>query len=609
MRHQLLYIALCGALCAAPVAADEADLQPPVQVTASRVAETVDQTLADVSIISRDDIDASLARDVYDLLRLQAGVDLYRTGGAGSQTSLFLRGSNSNQVLVLIDGVRAAAATTGAYAFEHLPLDAVERIEIVRGPRASYWGSDAIGGVIQIFTRRLDGPRVALSYGSYRDAAGSAGIGHWEGSDGYSVQVGARHVGGFSSTNPGICNGPDDPYCIHDPDDDPYRNTNLVARGSHAFGSQVLSGMLYRSQGRADFDQGFSDVIEQVVGVNLEGALGDAWTHRLSVGTSREDLSTPAFGSEYRTRRQSVLWQNEFQLATDQHLVAGVDFVRDKGRTFDTFAGAARYEETRDSRAVFAGWRGTFGAFDAEASARRDHDSEYGGATTGSLALGWRANEQFRTYASIGQGFRAPTMNELYDPGYDGWFGGNPALDPERSIASEIGLEFTPAAGQRFTVSAYSNRYYNLISFTGPQSQAENIAHAQVDGVELGWSGDYGPWTTSATYTWQDARDTDTDMPLLRRPRNKASLVAERRFGERFHAGAEVLYASRRHDVGGAELGSYALLNLRARYALGTSWDIGLRLENLADRDYEVVRGYNTAGRSGWLEVIWQPRL
>ena len=229
-RSCLLSVVVATALCSA-ARADEIAVQPTVQVTASRVAETVDATLADVSVITRQAIDASGARDVLDVLRLEAGVDLYRTGGPGSQTSLFLRGANSNQVLVLIDGVRAASANTGAFAFEQLPLDAVERIEIVRGPRASYWGSDALGGVIQIFTRRLDGVRVALGAGSYGEAEGSAGIGHWDGIDGYSVQIGARHVRGFSATNAGICNGADDPYCSYNPDDDGYRNTNLVARG------------------------------------------------------------------------------------------------------------------------------------------------------------------------------------------------------------------------------------------------------------------------------------------------------------------------------------------------------------------------------------------
>ncbi|HEY6894496.1 MAG TPA: TonB-dependent receptor plug domain-containing protein, partial [Rhodanobacteraceae bacterium] len=201
LRH--LSVSLLALAAAAAVArADEIETQPTVQVTASRVPETVDATLADVTVITREEIDASASRDVLDLLRLQAGVDLYRTGGAGQQTSLFLRGTNANHVLVLIDGVRAASANTGAFAFEWLPLDAIERIEIVRGPRASYWGSDAIGGVIQVFTRRLDGPSVAASYGTYRSADGSAGYGAWSDAGGFSAQVGVRHVGGFSATNP-----------------------------------------------------------------------------------------------------------------------------------------------------------------------------------------------------------------------------------------------------------------------------------------------------------------------------------------------------------------------------------------------------------------------
>jgi len=608
LRVSVLSIAVSAALCASARADDAGELQPTVQVTASRVAETVDQTLADVSVVTRQDIDASVARDVYDLLRLEAGVDLYRTGGAGQQTSLFLRGTNSNQVLVLIDGVRAAAATTGAFAFEQLPLDAIERIEIVRGPRASYWGSDALGGVIQIFTRKLEGPRVALSYGSYSDADGSAGIGHWDGANGYSIQAGARHVGGFSATNPGICNGPDDPYCSYDPDDDAYRNSNLVLRGAHEFGGQLLSASLYRSQGQSQFDQGYTDIIEQTEGVNLAGELAPGWNHTLALGHTREDLDTPAYGTLYRTRRTSLLWQNEFRLDEAQRLVAGVDFVHDEGETRDTFAGTARYDESRNNSALFGGWRGAFGAFDAELSARHDHNSDFGGSTTGSLAFGWRASDALRAYASFGQGFRSPTMNELYDPGYGGYYAGNPELDPERSRSSELGIEFTPAANQRLKANLYSSRVNDLISFTGFQNQAINIAHAKIDGAELGWDATFGTWSARATYTWEDARNGDTGARLLRRARNKASAIVERAFGARFSAGAEVQYASRREDIGSVQLPAYALLNLRARYALDDAWTLSARAENVTDRDYELVHGYNTAGRSGWLEVTWQPR-
>ena len=175
-------------------AQDDVVNEPAVQVTATRQAQTVDASLADVTVITRADIDASGAADLYDLLRTQSGVDVARSGGPGEQTALFLRGTNSNHVLVLVDGVRIASTGTGGVDFSLLPLDAIERIEIVRGPRAAYWGSDAIGGVVQVFTRKLTGPHAAVQYGSYDDASASAGIGDWNDRGGFSVLAGTRHV-------------------------------------------------------------------------------------------------------------------------------------------------------------------------------------------------------------------------------------------------------------------------------------------------------------------------------------------------------------------------------------------------------------------------------
>ena len=605
VRH--LSVSLLALATVAVARADEVQTTPTVQVTASRVPETVDSTLADVTVITREDIDASGSRDVLDLLRLQAGVDLYRTGGPGQQTSLFLRGTNANHVLVLIDGVRASSANTGAFAFEWLPLDAVERIEIVRGPRASYWGSDAIGGVIQIFTRKLDGPRIAAGYGTYDDAAGAAGIGHWDGRNGYTVQVGARHVGGFSATNPSICNGPDDPYCTYNPDDDGFSNTNLVARGAHAIGSQLLSASLYRSQGDVQFDQGSSSVIEQDAGINLEGDLASGWSHRLSIGNAREDLDTPTFYTRYTTRRDSLLWQNDVKLSDTQRLIAGVDFLHEHGETRDTFGGTALYDDSRNDTAVFGGWQAGFGAFDSEVSLRRDDNSEFGGATTGSAALGWRHGDSFRVFASYGEGFRSPTLNEQFSPGYGGAFAGNPALDPERSRSTELGVELTPWRGQRFGANLYSTRVRDLISFTGPNFRAENIARASIDGAELTYDADVAAWHTHLAYTYDDARDAATDAPLVRRPKNKFDAVVERRFGERFSAGAEVVAADRADDIAGTTLAGYAILNLRASCAIDADWRVTGRVENLFDRDYALVRGYSTPGLAGFLEIVWQP--
>jgi vitamin B12 transporter len=588
--------------------AEEAALQPTVEVTASRVAETVDASLAAVSVITRADIDASVAPDVLELLRLQAGVDVVRTGGAGEQTSIFLRGSNSNHVLVLIDGVRVASPNTGAFAFENLPLDAVERIEIVRGPRASYWGSDAIGGVIQVFTRRLDGPLVAASYGTYRSADGSAGYGAWSDAGGFSVQLGARHVDGFSATSPGICNGPNDAYCIYNPDADGFQNHNGVAQASYRLGAQTLSGGIFRSEGTQDFDQGRSRTLDQSANIALAGALSDGWQHRLSVGTSREDIDTPAFASAYRATREQLAWTNDVALSTTQHLVAGADYVHERGISIDNSGFGAPYDVSRNNSGVFAGWRVQQSRFDSELSGRYDHYDAFGGKFSGSGAVGWKIAEDLRLTASYGSAFRAPNLNELFSPGYGGYYAGNPALDPERSRSAEVGVDWHLDAANRVEVRGFATRIHDLIDFSGgTKNQAINIDRAAVDGVEVihHWRG--SAWSVDNNLTLQNPRNLDGGTQLLRRPKQKLNTVVERRFGERIRAGAELVASGKRDDVGGVTLPGYALVNLRAHYALDATWRVGLRLENAFDRTYELAHGYNTPGRSGYLEIVWQP--
>jgi len=608
LHKSFLSFSILVALSAAAQAQDAA-VQPTVEVTATRVAETADASLADVSVITRAEIDASVAPDLLELLRLQAGVDVVRTGGAGEQTSVFLRGANSNHVLVLIDGVRVASANTGAFAFENLPLDAVERIEIVRGPRASYWGSDAIGGVIQVFTRKLDGARVAASYGTYRSADGSAGYGAWSDAGGFSVQLGARHVGGFSATNPGICNPPDDPYCIYNPDRDAFQNHNGVAQAQYRLGAQTLSGSILRSEGTLDFDQGRSHTLDQAAAITLAGALGDAWQHRLSVGTSREDIDTPAFASAYRATREQLAWTNDVALSTMQHLVAGVDYIHERGISIDDSGFGAPYDVSRNASGLFAGWHAQGGVLDGELSGRYDHYDAFGGRFSGSAAAGWKLADGLRLTASYGNAFRAPNLNELYSPGYGGYYAGNALLDPERSRTAELGLDWHADAANRLTLRAFSTRIHDLIDFSGGSTfQAINIDRAAVDGAELGhhWRAD--AWTVDSSLTLQNPRNQDSGSQLLRRPKQKLDSVVERAFGERLRAGVELLASGKRDDVGGVTLPGYAMANLRATYAVDATWRVGFRLENAFDRRYELVHGYNTPGRAGYLEIAWQAR-
>jgi vitamin B12 transporter len=599
-KASLLFAALAAASCCARAQTNDQPVttEPTVEVTATRMAQTVDASLADVTVITRADIEASGAADLFDVLRTQAGVDLARSGGPGEQTALFLRGTNSNHVLVLVDGVRVASTGTGGVDFSLLPLDAIQRIEIVRGPRAAYWGSDAIGGVIQIFTRRLTGPGAAVQYGSYGDASASAGIGRRDDGGGFSVQVGIRHVRGFSAENPAGFG--------YDPDDDGLRNRNFAAGGDLKFGAQTLSANALYSDSVNEFDQGASHTIEQDLGAALAGDVSPHWFQRLSLGSARDDLATPAFFSLFRSRRQSATWLNIFTLSPGQSLTAGLERLHEAGENVDTFAGSDVFDQSRNNTAAFAGWNGHLQAFDWEVAARHDHNSVFGGANTGSAAIGWRALPGLRFSASFGQGFRAPSLNEQFSPGYGGVFAGNPELRPERSRSRELGVEWAPAASLSFRLSAYHTDISDLIDFTGPLFQAENTAQARIDGVELETNWRHDGWALRGNATWQDARDPQTGGHLLRRAARKGNLLLTRQFSARVDAGIEFHAEGPRPDLGG-QLGGYALINARLNVVLSPAWQLHLRAENLADRTYLLINGYNTPGRSGWIELAWRP--
>jgi vitamin B12 transporter len=613
-----IFLLLSGVVRGAQAAADTSlDRSPDaarlevIEVTASRVAETADASLAEVSVLTRADIEASGAPDLLELLRLEAGVDVARTGGPGAQTSVFLRGTNSNHVLVLIDGVRVASANTGAFAFENLPLEAIERIEIVRGPRASYWGSDAIGGVIQVFTRRLHGPSIAASYGSYRSADGSVGLGAASEQADFTLQLGARHVGGFSATNPGVCTGANDPYCIYNPDPNGFQNHDLVAAGAYRMGTQTLSASVFRSVGTQSFDNGAEDgishTLDQALGVTLQGALGATWQQRLSLGSAREDLDTPAFGSAFRSTREQLSWTHEFAPSVTQHLVAGFDYLHERGVSEDRTGYGAPYDVARHEGGVFAGYQTQRDALDGEIAARYDHYDSFGGAWSGQAAIGWQAAAGVRLTASLGNAFRAPSLSELYSPGYGGYYAGNPDLRPERSRTAELGVDWRIAAAQRFSAHAFATRVHDLIDFSGGSTfQAINVERAAIDGIDLEHRWYPGAFSLTTEVTVQNPRNLDRDAQLLRRPRRKLASVLERAFGDAWTGGVEFFASSRRDDVGAHRLPGYGLVNLRLSYRPSPTWRVSLRLENLTDRFYELAHGYNTPGRSVNLEAAWQ---
>ena len=508
MNVSPLLAALTAAALSPVLSAEEAKRLDTVQVTASRALQPIRVDLASSTVLDRTAIVASQAPDLIDLLARQPGVDVSRVGGPGSASTLFLRGGNSNHALVLVDGVRVNSAQQGLYDFAHLPLERIERIEIIRGPRAALWGSDALAGVIQIFTRDPGAHSASLQVGSLGRYGTSGQLG-WQG-ERASLGVGFGHAGsrGINASLPGSFG--------FDPDLDGYRNDNLALAGRTDWGQQHIEGRFTRTLGRVQFDQGQTDARSRQAGVGLGGALAQHWLHQISLGDSSEDLLTQSsFGNRFTSRRQQADWLHDLALGTRQALLVGINLTREEASSRDA-TGTTVYAADRDNTGIFIGWRGRHAGQRWELVARHDDNSQFGTTTTASAAWGWTLGAGLDLRANWGQGFRAPSTNELYSPGFGGFFAGNPALRPERSSSREVALAWT-GSHSALAVSLYRSEVAGLIQFAGPLFRAGNVQQARLEGFELGFDHGWEKLQLSGNLGWQDARNALTGQPLLRR--------------------------------------------------------------------------------------------
>lgn len=571
--------------------------QPTVVVTANRLAQQSDETLAAVSVITRDEIEASATNDILDLLRAVPGIDIVRGGGIGQQASVFLRGANSNHTLVLVDGVRVASLGTGAYAWEQLPIEQIERIEIVRGPRAAVWGADALGGVIQIFTRRSDSFDGAVSLGNHSTWGANGGAAVRGDRGGFGVRVGYVDSRGTNATRPSNFS--------FDPDKDGYVQRSVGANGDVALGDYTLSGTLLRGDNDVEFDSGESNVTQDNITLGLEGPLSQTWSQRVNLGASRETLETPAYFARYESRREQADWLHTVRLASNSAVLFGASYLRERGENIDTFGGDPIYTRRRNSHAGFVSWHGRAGAFDFEASGRYDDSSVFGGESTFGGAAGWRITDAARLSLSYNEGYRAPTFNELYSPGFGGMYGGNPLLNPESSENIEAAFELAVSDNSDLSLRAFRNEIDELIDFAAPETfNAINIKRARIEGAEVEWHWSADGWALTGNGMWQDPQDRDSGAKLLRRPSRKATVLLERVFDGGARLGLEGYTASRRPDFG-TELPGYGTLSLRGRLPLGAGLSLDGRIENLLDREYSIIDGYTTPGMTALLTLRW----
>lgn len=586
-----------------------------VIVTGTRTEVSVRDSLVPAQVIGRAEIERSQARSLAELLRGRAGVGFSNQGGLGKITTLNLRGTESDHVLVLIDGVRIGSATAGLPALQDLPIDQIERVEIVRGPRSSLYGSEAIGGVIQIFTRRGGKGlsrhlRVGGGSNNLREASGGFSYGGeraWIGADAaYQKTDGINACRGSGTLFAG---------CFTDePDRDGYRNVSLNVRGGLRFGEAwTLEGNFLNADGENEYDGSFvnrSETLQQVIGGKLRYVPSEKLNVVLSVGRNKDhsdDYLDEVFMGFFQTRRDMASLQADFGLAEGQLLTAGLDWQDDVVKSDTEFTGTSR-----DNKAGFVEYQGTFGAHQLQASLRQDDNEQFGDHATGSLGYGLSLGKGVKLTASYATGFKAPTINDLYYP-----FFGNPDLEPESSKSLNVGIA-QYADSWNWTFNVFENRVDDLVSYDSSIFLPNNIDKARIRGAEFTFDTQIAGFDVSTQLSHVDPRNRTRTTPtgtdnlnydnlLARRARNSGRIDVDRRFGD-FRIGTTFTGASHRYDdaANQVRLAGYGTVDLRVEYAINPEWTLQARANNVFDREYETVAWYNQRGREYGLSLRYQ---
>ncbi|HLQ02063.1 MAG TPA: TonB-dependent receptor [Burkholderiales bacterium] len=590
--------ALCA--CAASTAWPQ-DPEDAVVVTATRFPQARSQTLQPVNIITAEDIARSGQQTLVEVLQTLGGVEIASNGGFGQTSSVFMRGANSNQTLVLVDGMRVNSATLGATALENIPLNQIERIEVVPGQLSSLYGADAMGGVIQIFTKSgkyAPATNVTAGLGTYNTRSVSGGINRTINNTDFSLNLGYFESRGFDATKSAAFG--------HNPDRDGYRNENFSGKIAHHLDERNELGLtVFQSDGHTHFDAGptTDDVNHQTLSaysLYSSNQITSVWQSLVRAGESTDDLTTTgAFPGFFRTRQPQLTWQNDIKLGPGT-AIAGAEYLA-QNVTSDT-----AYAQThRTIKSAFAGYTGQQERHGWQANIREDDNSQFGHHTTGSLGYAYRLTPELQLRVGAGTAFKAPTFNDLYFPGQS-----NPDLRPERSRSKEAGVNYQ-VGSNRFSATYFDNHITDLIVFPTFTSPPENIDRARIKGTELAYQGFFGGLQANAQLTFQDPVNEETGKLLQRRAREHGSLAISDAAGP-WRLAAEVVASGARFDSTdespGTKMHGYGLLNLTASYALSRDWSVRARWNNVFDRKYELAQNFNTPGSNVFVAVQYQPR-
>ena len=601
---------------------------PQIVVTGTREPVALDKLAADVVVIDAATIRASSADSLADLLRREAGVQLSRNGGPGQSTGIIVRGASPSQTVVLVDGVRIGSATLGAAGLEGLGLAQIDRIEVLRGPGSSLYGADAVGGVVQIFTRRgqatasVDARAALGGYGSSELSAGARGTSGTSGMLDYAASLSREKSDGVTAVRPG------DLYGNHNPDADGFTRDALQAQigvtpfTGHRFGLALLHTDLdaqydasdylpptYAQDNTPDFR---SKLKTGVVALDWRGVYSPRLVGSAMVSRSIDNLASGGGQIDtFKTTRDHLGAQIAWSTGGLGRLTGALEQTEEKAQSTSYAA-----DVSRRTRAALLALDGEQGIWSWQADVRRDdigNDiSNYGGQTTGRLGGALVVAPGWRLRALAGTSFRAPSFNDLYFPGY-----GVPTIQPEKGTSVELGVNWA-AGGSQAAATVYRNKVRDLIAYESDRRAcpvdasfdygcAANVSRATLEGVTLSAGHRVGAFGVKAQLDLLEARDDLTGQRLQRRAANQSSLAGDWRTGD-WTLGAALLHLGARPD-GGKPLAAETTLDLTALWKIAPRWSLQAKLLNATDRDIEPARDYQGLGRQAWLALRFDSGL
>ncbi|MCG8494692.1 MAG: TonB-dependent receptor [Enterobacterales bacterium] len=610
-RISLLAVAICSASAYAQDHKSE-----DMVVTANRVEQSIGSVLAPVTVFNRAKIEATQANDIYDVLKLAPGVQLNRTGGKGSATSLYVRGSNSDHVLIMVDGVRYESATLGSAALESIAIDQVERIEIVRAPRSSLYGSDAISGVVQIFTRKAaaeSGTIVSVGYGSEdtQQVATHSTFAYGDGSVMLSLN--------YEKTDGIDARYADDDGKFGDDKDDS-DSKDIAVKWNHQLSKGFqFTWSNYYSQDEALYDnRTSSDASPYSVKQNakstflIDAKVTDFWDLEVQLGyvlddSLNYDRNVPGqfdSATQIKTDRFQHSVTNVFDVSDTQTVVAGIDYVEDKVE-----ADQGYQEDERENVGTFVQYIAQYGDVSVSVGARYDDNEEFGGYETGNVAVGYTFSPMLETVLSFGTAFKSPTFNDLYWPA-NAFGAGNPDLEPEESKNVELQFRGDLTDNQSYELNIFQNEIENLIEWA-PAPTAEfpwrwtptNVSEARITGVEFVYAASFDLADLAFNTTYTEPKDLNNNEDLRRRSRWNGSLDISKaaEFGK-----VGVTFNASSDKKGAEKLPGYGTVDFRVEKAFTNALVAKLKVDNIFDNEFIQADGYNDQGRFALIELQYK---